>query len=185
VGETVTRRRFTVDEYHCMGEVGILTEDDRVELIDGEIVQMAPIGGGHLWGVNDLAESLSEQLRRRATVSVQNPIRLSRNDEPQPDIAVVRRRERGQVPVPVAGDVFLVVEVADSSLRYDRSIKLPEYAAAGIPEAWLLDIEHARMEVHRDPGPDGYRTITIVESGGVLAPLAFPDIAIPLDDVLP
>ncbi|MBI2761712.1 MAG: Uma2 family endonuclease [Chloroflexi bacterium] len=185
MGETVTRRRFTVDEYHCMGEAGILTEDDRVELIDGEIVEMAPIGGGHMWGVNLLVQSLGEQLRRRAYISTQNPVRLSRNDEPQPDLALIRRREGDPVSLPSPEDVFLVIEVADTSLRYDRQSKLPRYAAAGIPEAWLFDLEHARMEVHRDPGPNGYRTITIVERGGILSPLAFPDITIALDDVLP
>src|SRR6266508_549175 len=145
----LTRRRFLVDDFERMAAAGILTEDDRVELIAGEIVEMAPIGGRHMGRVNVLVELLMDLVRQEALISVQNPIRLSADSEPQPDIALIRRSaSRDTVPTPE--DALLVIEVADSSRDYDRGVKLPLYAAAGIPETWLVDLVAEIVECHTD-----------------------------------
>src|ERR671938_544657 len=137
----VAKRCFSVDEYYRMGEAGILTEDDRVELIEGEIIEMSPIGSRHAACVNRLNTLLGRHLRQTAIVSVQNPIRLDAYSEPEPDVALLRPRadyyESGH---PTPADALLIVEVADTSADYDRIIKLPLYAKAGIPEAWLVDL---------------------------------------------
>src|SRR5262249_34195079 len=134
------RRRFTREQYHRMAEAGILTSTDRVELIRGEIIQMSPLGRRHIAFVHNLTRLLVRRLGDRAIVSVQNPVALAEDTEPQPDLAVCRDRA---VPYkerePHADDVVLLIEVADTSLQYDRSTKLRLYAAAGVPEYWLVD----------------------------------------------
>ena len=162
-----------------MAEVGILGEDDRVELIRGEIVEMSPIGRRHMAFAGNLNQFLAARLAGRAIVWMQNPIVLSEDTEPQPDIAVLRRR-----PVPYkereawAEDALLIIEVADSSLAYDRSTKLRFYADAGIPEYWVVDCAAEAVEVHRGPGPDGYRDVRLVTGQATLSPQAFPDVAL-------
>jgi Uma2 family endonuclease len=181
----LTRRRFTVDEYYEMARAGILGEDDRVELIDGEIVEMPPIGPGHAGSVGGAAEQLMRQFGDRAHVRVQNPIRLGPHDEPQPDLALVRRRAdsyRSAHPTPA--DVLLVIEVADTSLAADRGVKMPLYARFGLPEAWLVDLQHEVVLVHREPAADGYRLVTTARRGERLRPLAFPDRELAVDDLL-
>ena len=151
------RHAYSVDDYYRMAETGILRPGDRVELIDGEIIDRAPIGSRHAAAVKRIAQALSLSLGDRAIVSVQDPIRLDPYSEPQPDIALLRPREdfyAGAHPGP--GDVLLLVEVADSTLRFDRDTKLPLYARHGIPEVWLVDIENAQFTIHRDPQAHGY-----------------------------
>ena len=170
------RRRFTADEYHWMARVGILGPDDRVELLDGEIIEMPPIGPDHAATVDGFNERFVSRFADVAQVRVQNPIRLDKFGEPQPDVVLVRRRAdsyRSAHPTPE--DVFLVVEVADTSLADDRRMKLPLYARTGIVETWLVDLQHGVVHVHREPSPDGYRVIWTVRRGERLAPLAFPD----------
>ena len=157
IGVPIPRHRFTVDDFARLGEAGIFAEDDRVELIDGEIRDMTPIGPPHAWIVNRLIRKLVLYLADRAWVSAQNPLRLDGHTEPQPDLVVARGggddyAERH----PEAGDVLLVVEVADSSLRYDRAEKMPRYARAGIPEAWLVDVTGRAVTVCTVPGSGGY-----------------------------
>ena len=177
----VRRRRFTVEDYHRMGEAGILTEDDRVELIGGTIVELSPIRDPHARAVNLLNEFLVVRLASGAvTVSIQNPIRLSDDTEPQPDLAVLRGRGRG---VANAADVLLVIEVADTSRRYDRNVKLPLYAA-GIPEAWLVDLVARTIERHTEPHNGRYRQITIAGRGESLASTVLPAIILPVDAVV-
>lgn len=172
------RRRFTTAEYHSMGEAGILRPDERTELVDGAIIVMPPIGPGHADSVRVASLRLIARLGSHCVVSVQNPIWLGENDEPQPDIALLRSREGGYRQAhPGAEDIFLVIEVSDSAVRFDRDQKLPRDAAAGIAEAWLINLTSRRIEVHRDPGPNGYRTVLIVGPGDTLSPLAFPDVA--------
>ena len=179
-----TRRRFTRAEYYRMAEVGILREDDRVELIRGEIVEMAPIGRRHMAFAGNLNQLLAARLAGRAIVWMQNPIVLSEDTEPQPDIAVLRRR-----PVPYkereawAEDALLIIEVADSSLAYDRSTKLRFYADAGIPEYWVVDCTAEAIEVHRGPGPEGYRDVTRVAGTATLTLQAFPDVEVTTTDI--
>jgi Uma2 family endonuclease len=157
----LTRHRLNVDDYYRMAEAGILGEDDRVELIDGELIDMAPIGQGHAATVNRLNRALVMAFGDQAIVSVQNPVRLNRFSEPQPDFAVFRPRadfyETGERPGPL--DTLLVIEVADSSLRYDRAVKLPLYARAGIGEVWIVDLHRRVVDVHRTPAGDGYTTV--------------------------
>ena len=178
----VRRRRFTVEDYHRMGEAGILTEDDRVELIEGTIVELSPIRDPHARAVNHLTEFLVVRLAGGdVTVSVQNPIRLSGDTEPQPDLAVLRGRDRGLAE---AADVLLVIEVADTSRRYDRNVKLPLYAAAGIPEAWLVDLVARTIERHTEPRAGRNRQTTIARRGESLASTVLPAVILSVDAVL-
>jgi len=172
----ITRYRFTVDEYERMAAVGILHEDDRVELIDGEIVQMAAIGSRHLFCVNRLNGFLTGAVANSALVSVQNPIRLPNDSEPEPDVVVLREG--------ITEDVLLVIEVADSTLAYDRTVKFPRYARAGIAEAWLVDLEGGRIERHSEPGVTGYRLIAILERGDTLVSTVLPAVALSVDAIL-
>ncbi|MBI4311826.1 MAG: Uma2 family endonuclease [Chloroflexi bacterium] len=181
----VQRYTFTVGDYHRMAEAGILTEDDRVELICGEITEMAPIGSRHANSADGFNELLGEALRGRAVVRVQNPITIDEHSEPQPDIVLAhppRGRYAGAHPGP--GEVFLVVEVADTTLQFDREVKLPLYAKAGIPEVWIVDLVGHRIETYRDPTPYGYREPRYRYPGETLSPSAFPDVILKVDDVL-
>jgi len=181
----VSRRRFTVEEYHRMTEARILTEDDRVELIDGEIVEMTPIGSRHAACVTRLNHLFSAQVGQVALVSVQNPIRLGEHSEPQPDLALLRPRSDFYAQAhPGPGDILLVVEVAEVSAHYDRAIKLPLYAQAGIPEVWLVDLAHDRVEVCRSPEPRGYQEIKQFGRGQRLSPLALSELHLPAEAVL-
>ena len=167
-----------------MVDVGILGEDDRVELIQGEIIQMSPPGRRHAAFVGSLTQLLAVSLAGRALVWVQNPVVLTIDTEPQPDLAVLRRR-----PVPYkereahAADVLLLIEVADTSLAYDRSTKLHLYAEAGIPEYWVVDCAAETVEVHSGPGPDGYRDVNLVAGVATLRPQAFPDVELRTTDI--
>jgi len=178
------RRRFTRKEYYRMAEVGILGERDRVELIRGEIVEMSPPGRHHRAFVNNLNRLLSRRLPEHAVVSVQNPLPLSDDTEPQPDLAVLRSREVSYREREArAEDALLVVEVAETSLAYDRSTKLRLYAAAGIPEYWVVDCTAETVEVHRGPGPDGYRDVRMVTGDATLTLQAFPDVELRTTDI--
>lgn len=154
----VKRHRFTVREYHAMAEAGLLTEDDRVELIDGEILEMAPIGTRHLACVVALNHLLVEASEGRYFVSVQNPVVIDDETEPQPDLSLLNTKPDPTGSLPGSGDVLLVVEVSDTTLSYDRGVKLPRYSQAGIPEVWIVDLQSRRVETHSDPTPEGYRT---------------------------
>jgi Uma2 family endonuclease len=178
------RRRFTRAEYYRMAEVGILGEDDRVELIRGEIVEMAPIGRRHKAFVANLGQLLIVRLANRARVHVQSGVVLADDTEPEPDVTVLRRRA---VPYKEreahTEDVLLLIEVADSSLAYDRSTKLRLYAEAGIPEYWVVDCTAEAVEVHWNPAPDGYREVRLVAGAATLAPQAFPDVTLSTTDI--
>ena len=178
------RRLFTREEYHRIGEVGILKPTDRVELIRGEIVEMSPIGRRHYAFVNNLAQLLIVRLAGRAIVAVQGPIVLADDTEPEPDVAIIRRR-----PVPYkereahAEDALLLIEVAESSLAYDRSTKRRLYAAAGIPECWVVDCAAESVEVHRTPDAGGYREVSHLAGAASVSPLAFPDVSVTLAEI--
>jgi Uma2 family endonuclease len=183
------RHRFTVEEYRKMGEAGIFSEDDRVELIDGEVVEMTPIGWRHALCVTRLTTLLSgyasEQglLGRRYGVSVQNPIALRRHEEPQPDLALIEGPPPGRLPGPA--EIALVVEVADTSLTYDRERKLPLYAEVGIPEAWLVDLNAEAIEVYSEPGTTGYGRVARFGPDRRLVSATLPDLAFDALEVLP
>ncbi len=176
----VTRRPITVDEYHRMGEAGILTEDDRVELIEGQLIAMTPIGSNHSGTINALNHVLVTRLGQAGVVAVQNPVRMGDLSEPQPDFAVLRPRDdfyRRSTPTPE--DVVLIIEVADSSLHYDRAIKRSLYARHRIPEFWIVNLTDGEVEVHRDPSGDGYATSQRVGPDGVLTIGFLPGVTIP------
>ncbi len=182
----VPRRRLSVAEYDRMGEAGILGPDDRVELIEGELIAMAPIGSYHVGSVIGLNHSLVVATDGRALVSVQNPIRLDDHNEPQPDFALLRPREDGyRNALPGPPDILLAIEVADSSLAFDRTVKAPLYARAGIPELWIVDLAGARVLVLRDPSPEGYRDVTEVLGGTVLEPSLLPGVRVGTDSLFP
>ncbi len=179
-----SRRRFTRAEYYRMAEVGILREDDRVELIKGEIVEMSPIGRRHSAFIGNLTQLLVVRLAGRALVWVQNPVALADDTEPQPDIAVLRRR---RVPYKEreawAEDALLLIEVADSSLAYDRTTKRRLYAEAGIPEYWVVDCIAETVEVHRTPSAEGYRDVTRVAGTATLTLQAFPNVELTTTEI--
>ena len=173
-----TRRRFTVEEYCAMAEAGILAEDERVELLDGEIFVMPPIGPPHEDGTTRLSRDLILRLGDRAWVRVQNSVRLNDYGLPEPDIAVVRFRDDYHRNRPTPADVLLVIEVADSSLRRDRELKLPHYAAAGIPEVWIANVPARQVEAFHDPVDGVYQSSRTVPAGGQISPRAFPDVVL-------
>jgi Uma2 family endonuclease len=179
----IIRHRFTVEEYHKMAEAGVLSEDDRVELIEGEVVQMTPLGWRHARCVSNLTMLLARFAGDRYVVSVQNPMIVDEHGEPQPDLALLREVPTGRLPGP--GEVVLVVEVADTTLSYDKNVKLPLYARAGIPEAWIVDLQGDLVEVHAGPRANGYaRTSRYDREEGRLRSEALQDLAMPVDQIL-
>ncbi len=179
------RRLFSIDEYERMAEAGVLHEDSHVELLDGEVLCMAAIGARHSACLSRFYECVQATVSATAIVRIQMPIRLPPRSEPEPDAVLVRRREdHYEAANPGPEDVLLLVEVADSSLLFDRERKLPRYAAAGVPETWIFDIGGDRALVHRRPRGRRYTDVSIVERGGTLTPLAFPGLTLKLDDVL-
>ncbi|PPT10981.1 hypothetical protein CKA32_005451 [Geitlerinema sp. FC II] len=175
----IKHRQLTVDEYHRMGEVGILHPDERVELLDGEILQMSPIGRRHAAYVDRISNWLMREFGTRAIVHIQNPVVLNDYSEPQPDIVLLPPREDFYIETGVlASDVYLVVEVSDTTLEFDRTEKLPRYALAEIPEVWIVDTNANRIEVYRNPIEGKYQSSQIVKRGDRIAVSAFPDIAL-------
>lgn len=185
MGMPLTHRRFTVDEYYRMAETGILGPDDRVELLDGEIVEMSPIGPRHAATVSRL-QRLFERLGGDRTITrVQSPVRLHRYCEPEPDVALVVARDDfygGAHPAPA--DILLIVEVADTTLAYDRR-KLASYAQASVPEVWLVDLTADRIAVHTGPHGDTYADVSLVGPDATLTPRLLPGIALQARDILP
>ena len=150
-------RKFTVAEYYRMAEVGILEPDERVELIEGEIIVMPPIGAEHAWNVDFASDFITRRLDERLIVRSQNPVRLSDNSEPEPDIAIMLRRPEGYGAAhPTPADVLLIIEVADSSLTYDRNTKAHIYGRSGVPETWVRNLPEDCIERFTEPGADGY-----------------------------
>jgi len=178
--------KFTVGEYNRMGEVGILREDDRVELIEGEIVRMSAIGNRHLGAVNRLnALFASLAINRRAVVSVQNPVIVGQYSEPEPDVVLLRFTDTFYGDrTPAAEDVLLLIEVADSSVDFDRLTKVALYAQAEIVEVWLVDLTQDRIEVYRSPGAGSYAEKLVLKRGENIAPQAFPDIQAKVEDII-
>ena len=177
-------RRFTVEEFCAMADAGILCEDERIELLDGEIIVMAPIGEPHEDGTDRLGSDLIFRLRGRARVRVQSSIRLDDYGLPEPDILVVRERDDYHRARPTPADVLLLIEIADSSLEFDREVKLARYAEAGIPEVWIANLRARQVEGFADPVESTYRSRRVVPAHGSISPLAFPDVALVVGDFL-
>jgi Uma2 family endonuclease len=181
--QVLSTYRFTVDDYHRLGEVGILGEDDRVELLNGDLITMAPIGGEH----RTLVDSLTLLLARRAEndryrIGIQNPISLGLYSEPQPDVVLYAPSVLGRHPRP--DEIFLLVEVADSSLAYDLGPKLTAYVQAGIAEVWVIDAIRRRVLIHRQPGRSGYENQLEATVADTVTVEAFPDIILPVSAFL-
>ncbi|MBX6772277.1 MAG: Uma2 family endonuclease [Chloroflexi bacterium] len=181
----LTRRRFTIREFEQMVQAGIFTEDDRLELIAGEIVEMTPIGRRHAACVVRLTHLLMRSFGSDAQVSVQNPLQLDEENQPQPDLMLlVPRVDFYAAGHPRPADVLLLVEVAESSREVDRTVKLPLYARYAIAEVWLVDLEGGTLTVAREPGAEGYRFLRSLGRGERLSPLAFPDRSLAVADIL-
>lgn len=178
------KRLFTVEEYHRMTRAGIFTEDDRAELIEGEVVEMAPIGSRHAACVARLT-TLFSRVEEKGIVWVQNPIRLGEHSEPQPDVALLRPRPDFYADAhPGPRDVLLLVEVAETSPEYDREVKLPLYARAGILEVWLVDLAQGAIELCRQPSTQGYGELRRLGRGQAVSPLTIPALVVAVDEVL-
>lgn len=175
---------FTVHTYQRLAELGVLREDERVELIAGQVVQMSPIGDRHAACVRRLTDFFAHARLDAAMFDVQNPVVLDEYDAPQPDLTLLRRRADGYPTHPRAADVLLAIEVADTTLAYDRDIKMPLYARAGIPEAWLVNLSADRIEVSRDPVGGAYLTVRTVSRGELLTPLQLPSVTLSADEIL-
>jgi len=176
----VPRHRLTRRDYYRLAEVGILKRDDRVELLEGQLIDMSPIGPRHAIVTENLTELLVTEFAGRAGIRCQLPVVLDDGSEPQPDLALVRRPWRGYPHThPGPDDIFLLIEVADSSLAFDKGVKLELYARAGIPEVWIVDLTTDRVLVHRSPAGGSYGSAERVEAPGVLAVEALPGPTIP------
>lgn len=182
---TPSRRRFTVAEYYAMADIGILKENDRIELLDGDLIVMPPIGDWHAASVNRFTNSLPLLFQGRAIVCIQNPVRLNDSSEPQPDIMLLRWRDdfySGGHPEPA--DVLLLIEVSDTSVDYDRSAKLSEYARAGIPEVWIVTRQDSRIEAYIEPIEGEYANVRYATPGESIAPQAFPEVVLKVDSLI-
>jgi Uma2 family endonuclease len=179
------QHRFTVADYYRMGETGVLKPDAQVELLDGRIIDRAPIGPLHGGSVNRLNRILSRLAAGRWLVSAQNPVNLDEYSEPQPDLMLLKPAKDDYTRRhPGPEDVFLVIEVADTTLDFERKAKLPAYGRAGIPEVWILNLGARVLEVYREPNFSGYGSQKVLRAGDTAAPLAFPDAAIAVADIV-
>jgi len=179
------RRLFTVAEYYQMGCAGILAGDERVELIEGDVVEMPSIGVGHASVVNRISQRFSAAFGESVLMTVQNPLHLNERSEPVPDVMLVRPRpDFYATHHPEPHDVLLLVEVSDTTLTYDTKVKLPLYARHGVPEVWIADISSVLVRVYSGPTPTGYRVAEVKRKGERLNPTAFPDHSFLVDDIL-
>lgn len=180
-----TRRLFSVAEFHSMAEAGIFRQDDRLELLEGDIIAMSPVGVRHLGCVNRLTRLFSLNVGEKAIVSVQNPVRLGYQSEPVLDIALLKYREdcyAKQIPTP--SDVLLLIEVSDSTLTFDRNVKRPLYAQAGILEYWLINLIDNQVELFRQPQEGAYQESLVVRGDEGVTAVAFPDHHFSLADLM-
>lgn len=182
----IQKQLITIDEYHRMGEEGVFPPDARVELIRGEIVEMSPIGPAHAGSVRRFIRNFSARLSPHAIVDAQNPVELrDQESEPQPDITLLRLQDDCySAATPTPGDTLLVVEIADSSLSFDRRVKMHLYAEAGIPESWLVDLNSETLFVYRRPSPEGYQDVRAYRRGEAVSPEVFPDVSFTVEEIL-
>ncbi|MCB9435318.1 MAG: Uma2 family endonuclease [Ardenticatenaceae bacterium] len=182
---SIVRRLFTVDEYHQMIAAGIFKEDDRLELIGGELITMSPIGPRHAAVVARMTRLLSQHFSDAALVWVQNPVGLEAYSEPEPDVALIQFRSDFYAQAhPEPEDILLLVEVSDTTLAYDRSVKLPLYAQAGVVEVWLVDVGNKAIEVYRQPAENGYQVQLSLRRGDMISLLLFPEIKLAVADIV-
>lgn len=181
----IAKRFFSVGEYYRMAEAGILSEDDRVELIEGEIIEMSPIGSTHAACVKRLNALLVRHFGSNAIISVQDPVQLNDYSEPEPDVAALKPKENYYADRhPTPDDVLLIVEVADTSVEYDRSLKLPLYARAGILEVWLVNLPADVIEVYARPAGSSYQNAQQFARGETLTSQTIFGLSLDVDDIL-
>ena len=181
----IQKRYFNVDDYYRMAEAGVIARDDRVELIEGEVMTMSPIGKRHAGCVKRLNRLLNHTVAQIPIVSVQDPITIDQFSEPQPDIALLKpRQDFYSSSHPTPADVLLVIEVADTSVEYDRGVKLPLYARAGIPEAWLVILPKEIIEVHSHPKNGKYQKVQRLKRGKTLESSSVAGLSLSVDDIL-
>lgn len=179
--ELLRRHAVSVADYYRMAEVGLLAPDARVELIEGEVIDMAPIGTRHASTVMRLTAMASAHLATKAIVSVQMPLRLSERSEPQPDLALLRPRDDFYAGAhPTAADVLLLIEVSDTTARYDREIKAALYARHGVPEVWIVDLDNRRLRLLRQPKDGDYTEVVETAAPGVVQPALLPGVSFDL-----
>lgn len=179
------RYRLTVAAYHQLANVGVFNEDSKLELIEGDLIAMPPIGERHASQTRRMNHLFSKQVGDAAIVDMQNPLALNAYSEPQPDMVLLKpRADFYEHSHPGPTDILLIIEVSDSTLRYDRETKIPLYAKAGVPEVWVLDIVHQRLEVYRRPSPDGYREVRYPELQEMITPVLLPNLTISVQSLL-
>ena len=180
-----TKHRFSVKDYHRMAETGVLSPGARVGLLHGEIIDMSPIGPFHGGLVNRLIRIFNQNSGGRWTVSAQNPLALDDHSEPEPDVMLLKPAADDYTSRhPRPQDVFLLIEVSDTTIEYDREEKLPVYGRAGVPEVWLVNLGELAVEVYREPHFTGYGSKTILRAGDPAVPQAFPDVSVPVGELL-
>jgi Uma2 family endonuclease len=180
----IVRRKITVEEYEVMYEAGVFKPDERLELINGEILKVAPMNAPHISYVIRLSRIFTERLTKRAIVSTQLPIVINEESEPEPDLSILRWRSDDYFSgKPKAQDVYLLIEVASASLLFDRRVKLPLYARAGVPEVWIVKVQERELEVYRTPKGEAYSESRVLKPSDKIALLAFPDVEILLSEV--
>jgi len=176
--------RFTVEDYFRMAEADVFPPGAKVELIDGEVVDMLPIGPFHSGSVTLLTEWFNRLSKDRWLVASQAPLHLGKRDMPEPDVMLLRPSpDHYRTNHPTSADVYLIIEVSDSSLAYDQHTKLPMYAKAGIEEAWILNVPQKQLEIYREPGHSGYQSKTVLQDGEI-APALFPDALVQVDKLV-
>jgi Uma2 family endonuclease len=186
MSKLIERRRFTVHDYHRMGDAGILRREDRVELIRGEVVKMSPIGNPHNASIDRANRAFVNATGENAIVRVQGSVRLSLYDEPQPDVVLLKPRDDFYAEGGAhAADVLLIVEMADSSLRYDQKVKAALYDEMAIPEYWIADLKGENILVYSDPHEASYRLVRQYRRGEFIEPELLPNCRIPVDSLLP
>jgi Uma2 family endonuclease len=179
------RHKLTVSDYYRMGDAGILHENDRIELIEGDLIEMSPIGSRHARMVSRLDRLFNKAVDDQIIVYAQNPVRLSDWSEPQPDLMLLRPRQDDYIDaLPEPADVIVLIEVADSSIDYDRKTKLPLYARNGIKEFWIIDLNAKRLERYAQPNETGYGQCETLDKTATVSPAALPDVAIDLSRIL-
>jgi Uma2 family endonuclease len=176
---------FSVDDYYRMADAGLFSDDQHVELIEGEVIEMSPIGSSHAGCVDDLNSLLNRKVRRLAIVRVRGPVRINEYSEPQPDLALLKpRRDSYRRSHPTPPEVLLVIEVSDTSAQYDRNVKLPLYAGAGIPEAWLIVLPKDLVEVHSEPKNGKYQKVQRLKRGKTVNSPTVQGLSLKVDDIL-
>lgn len=179
------RHRFSVDDWHRMGDTGVLSPDLRAELIEGEIFEMPPIGPLHSGHEKRLLHWFRSRVGDEILLSAQDPLRLGNFSEPQPDLMLLRIREDFYADAhPEASDVLLLVEVADTSLSDDRNVKIPLYGRYGVAETWLVNLREGCVEVYTRPNLRGYADRHLAWAGEVLTPVLLPELAVPVGEIL-